>query len=219
MFGRRNDTGRAHRTLAMPKKIIRKTIIAGAIISIIWLCWQVAVNVLLVGWLETTMIPRAAGQAGVERASVIISRLGLFQTKIGPVILGDRDRSFLEVASIKARYTPWGLARGHINTVTVHGVAVNAQYRDGAIVFDGFTPVAPEKEPSTERVSLPVSIDSVKISGAMINLLTESQRFQVPCDLALTASDGAMATITAALDLYPCGQKITVSARSRRAAT
>ena len=198
----------------MPQKIIRKILIAGALISVIWLCWQIAVNVLLAGWLETTVIPRAARQAGLEQASVSISRLGLFETEIGPVVLGNPDRPFLEVAAIKARYTPWGLARGHVNTVTVHGVSVNAQYTDGAITFPGFAPVAPEKAPAAEGASLPVSMDAVKISGAMVNLLTESQRFQVPCDLKLTSSDGTMETIDAVLDLYPCGQQITVTARA-----
>lgn len=198
----------------MPQKIIRKTVIAGAVISVIWLCWQIAVNVVLAGWLETTVIPRVARQAGVEQAGVVISRLGLFGTEIGPVVLGDPDRPFLEVAAIKARYTPWGLARGHVSTVTVHGVVVNAQYRDGAVVFSGFAPVASEKAPAAEGASLPVSMDAVKISGAMVNLLTESQRFQVPCDLVLTANGETMETIDAVLDLFPCGQQITVTARA-----
>jgi|GEM_PF-3028592 len=198
----------------MSKNIIRKTIIAGAILCMIGFCWQVAVNVLLAGWLETTAIPRAAKQAGIEQAGVAISRLGLFETEIGPVVMGNPDRPLIEIASIKANYTPWDLIRGHVGTVTVHGVAVNAQYTDGEIVFPGFLPVASEKKTTIEGASLPVSMDSVKISGVMINLLAKNQLFQVPCNLELTSDSRTMDTINAALDLYLCGQQITVTAQA-----
>lgn len=204
----------------MIKKIIRKTVVAGAVLGVVWFCWQMAVNVFLTGWLEAAVIPRAAKQAGISRARVAILKLGLFETVAGPVLLGNKERPFLEVASIKAGYTPWGLARKHINRVAVHGVVINMEYKDGAVVFHGFAPaqrdsaLGPEEEKNPKAFSLPVTVDSVEITGAMVNLLTEGRLFQIPCELKLTMGGKGTEAIDAALDLFPCGQKITVTAQA-----
>ncbi|MFZ5563091.1 MAG: intermembrane phospholipid transport protein YdbH family protein [Thermodesulfobacteriota bacterium] len=204
----------------MIKKLVTKMLIAGAVLGVAWFCWQMAVNVLLAGWLEAAVIPNAAKQAGISRARVAIVKLGLFETVAGPVMLGNKDRPFLEAASIRARYTPWGALRGHIQRVTVSGVVLNAQYTDDGVVLPGFTPVpaAPAREAGqktdTGADSLPVSVDTIRITGAMVNLLAGDHLFQVPCDASLAIGGKGTTAVNAGIDLFPCGQKITLTAQA-----
>ena len=176
---------------------------------------QLGMNVFLASYLESSLIPETAGRFGIGRTAIDIIRLGPCQTVIGPVRLGDGDKDFLKIASIKINYTPAGLINRHIDRVILDGVTVTAAWRDNSLVLPGFSP-PPATEKTTEEppgLSWPVTIGVLEINNAMINLFLADDLFQVPMTLNLAALDKEMRLIDGTLRLSPRGQELTIRAR------
>jgi hypothetical protein len=176
---------------------------------------QLGLNVFLAGYLESSLIPGTAKRFGIQQAAIDIPRLGLFRTVIGPLRLGDGDRDFLDIASIKINYTPAGLINRHIDRVILDGVTVNAAWRDNSLTLPGFSP-PPATEKTTGKPPVlpwPVTIGALEINNAMINLFLADDLFQVPVTLNLVSLDKGMKVVDTTLSLSPRGQALTVRAR------
>ena len=176
---------------------------------------QLGVNLFLIGYIESSLVPGTAKRFGIEQAAVDILRLGPFRTVLAPVRLGDGGRDFLDIASIKINYTPAGLINRHIDRVILDGVTVNAAWRDKSLTLPGFSP-----PPATGKtigkppgLSWPVTIGALEINNAMINLFLGDDLFQSPMTLSLVSLDKEMTVVDGTLRLSPRGQALTIRAR------
>lgn len=177
---------------------------------------QLAVNPALTNYMSDVFIPRATGRFGIEQASVHISKLGLFETTMGPVRLGDGKTTFFEAGSITVRYTPFGLMGRHIKQLTASGLIVNTAWRENTLSLPGFSRSSSgdtEKNDDSWDWSWPVTFGDLTVSSGLINVAVGDNCLQVPVTLNLKPADRAMNRVDGRLELYPRGQEISLKIR------
>jgi hypothetical protein len=195
----------------MNLKKVFKTLLAAALVFIVVLVvlWQ-----FLPVFIETNILPGLAEENGIGWQEGRIRRIGLTAFEAGPVAIGRDNSAGITVDTVRADYTPLGLFRKRIATITVSGLRLNMAVKDGKMVIHGIDMNRPvqqptEKAPAHDAAESTVAIHRIRITHGVFNLDLQNTLLSIPFDLsARLAPTGEIDSI---LTLSPCGQKVQVA--------
>lgn len=187
------------------------------LIATVLFCLQIVLNLFIAGYIESSLVPKAAEKYGIDNVMVEIRRIGFFGVDIGPLLIGTREDPALLVSSVQVDYNPAGLVIRHIRKVVLSGIELNCKYKDNRLLIPGLdlnrllAAGEPEKvkEPALSEVSLPVSIGSLEVKNAVINFRWNGKPFRIPFELEFVPADKDMTSINCIVSIFPRDQKIT----------
>ena len=187
------------------------------LIATVLFCLQIVLNLFIAGYIESSLVPKAAEKYGIDNVMVEIRRIGFFGVDIGPLLVGTRQDPALLVSSVQVDYNPAGLVIRHIRKVVLSGIELNCEYKDNRLLIPGLdlnrllAAGEPEKvkEPALSEISLPVSIGSLEVKNSVINFRWNGKPFRIPFELKLVPADKDMTSINCIVSIFPRDQKIT----------
>ena len=187
------------------------------LIATVLFCLQIVLNLFIAGYIESSLVPKAAEKYGIDNVMVEIRRIGFFGVDIGPLLVGTRQAPALSVSSVQVDYNPAGLVIRHIRKVVLSGIELNCEYKDNKLLIPGLdlnkllAAGEPEKvkEPDLSEISLPVSIGSLEVKNSVINFRWNGKPFRIPFELKLVPADKDMTSINCIVSIFPRDQKIT----------
>ena len=187
------------------------------LIATVLFCLQIVLNLFIAGYIESSLVPKAAEKYGIDNVMVEIRRIGFFGVDIGPLLVGTRQAPALSVSSVQVDYNPAGLVIRHIRKVVLSGIELNCEYKDNKLLIPGLdlnkllAAGEPEKvkEPDLSEISLPVSFGSLEVKNSVINFRWNGKPFRIPFELKLVPADKDMTSINCIVSIFPRDQKIT----------
>lgn len=190
------------------------------LIATVLFCLQIVLNLFIAGYIESSLVPKAAEKYGIDNVMVEIRRIGFFGVDIGPLLVGTRKDPALLVSSVQIDYNPAGLVIRHIRKVVLSGIELNCEYKNNRLLIPGLdlnrllAAGEPEKvkDPALSEISLPVSIGSLEVKNAVINFRWNGKPFRIPFELKLMPADKDMTSINCIVSIFPRDQKITSKA-------
>lgn len=187
------------------------------LIATVLFCLQIVLNLFIAGYIESSLVPKAAEKYGIDNVMVEIRRIGFFGVDIGPLLVGTRQAPALSVSSVQVDYNPAELVIRHIRKVVLSGIELNCEYKDNKLLIPGLdlnkllAAGEPEKvkEPDLSEISLPVSFGSLEVKNSVINFRWNGKPFRIPFELKLVPADKDMTSINCIVSIFPRDQKIT----------
>jgi len=171
-------------------------------------------------YLESTLLPELARNAGIQHFTAAIQELNFFSTRIHGIRIGNEDRSPLEIDSIQVDYTPSKLFSYHVDKIVFSGLALTCEYKDNIFRIRGLdlekllASFQNQKSPPPSDNPRPsFSIGRVDIHHGLINFIIHNQCISVPVDLQIVPEPGNFHSFTVILELTPRDQIMNLTAK------
>jgi len=173
----------------------------------------------LPAYLEKHLLPRLAADAGLDEIDLEVRRVGLFGADLARIRIGKASGPGLLLDSVQIDYTPGGLLNKTIQRVTVSGVELNFEYRDGRLKLDeglsaalGLQPAQAGKRAQKASVALPFK--RLMLRQSSIRLKANGRIFSVPFKLDLTPDEGSSDRMTADALFWPRDQLVGATVKT-----
>ncbi|QJB56628.1 YdbH domain-containing protein [Pseudodesulfovibrio sp. zrk46] len=158
------------------------------------------------GYLEK-LVPQMAGEMGLPLTEFHIRNAGLFSADIGPVRLGP-EKGGLRLANMHVTYTPESLKQKRVNTVTLEGVSLDAEFADGTFRLPVLDLLPKSESDTSSDNALPdLPLDSIAIIDSVLHCTVDGTPISVPFSALVTPGD----TINVAATIIPRDQQIDVA--------
>jgi hypothetical protein len=208
-------------------------------IAIFWLILVPAFFHFLPIYLETRLIPHLSLKAGIDPHEIRVRRIGWRGADLGPMRLGLRGQTVLQVAAAQLDYSLVSLLRGRIDRVVISGVRIEARLNAEGTGIAGLDDLKSAPTHQAERQAadpnfekeLPISIGRLVIPDGRINAHWGAHSVSVPfkMDLSTAAMEGAatedhtpLESITGTMRVGPEANALhawgTLNVRTRRMA-
>ncbi|MBN2143237.1 MAG: hypothetical protein JW774_01305, partial [Candidatus Aureabacteria bacterium] len=142
----------------------------------------------------------------------IVSITGLTRIHCEELVLSDlkmglKEKSFLEVDSLKTLYSPDRLIKKQIKGIEIQGMRVNMEWTSGRFILPGFdfNALFSVSSKAQQEASLPWKIGSVKIEDSSFQIHMDGKTFKIPFEFfsqcSFPESDGKTCLIHSELKL------------------
>ncbi len=172
-------------------------------------------------YLESKIIPQLAAQAGIAESAVKVRNIGFFGADLGALRVGPEPNPALAVRSVQIDYSPTGLYRQKIDSITLTGVELYGKIQNGGFSLRGLdmekvlAGARPQKQPApASKDTRPyVALENLQIRNSLVILEYKDRSYRVPFDIDIHPQDPEFSRIDVQAFFYPREQNITASAR------
>ncbi len=180
------------------------------------LLFWVALKFFLPWFIETTLLPKMAKNAGISSFSCQIRKLNLTGIDIGQIQVGRG----ISVNSVRVDYGIIDLFHRHVQQISVVGAIGRFSFENGKVIMDGidFSRSAGAEmsanHPETSGKVFPltmVSLDRVSIQNSVVELLWNGNRLRVPFCLESVGSGDGKDAYRYLVNSYVRGQLLQVA--------
>lgn len=163
---------------SLGKKVLKWTILITPWVLALALASGWGLSVWTPRYLER-LVPQLAADMGITLTEFQIRNAGLFSADIGPVQLGDGERS-LRISNVHVTYTPTSLKLGRVSSVELDGVSLLCAW-DGSSFSLPVLDLLPKSEEKSETSDLPVlPLDSLVIRDASLRCDIDGTQLTIP---------------------------------------
>ncbi len=196
-------------------KIILRIVIT--LILLITTGWA-ALTILLPIYLQTSLMPELAANAGIDNFQPHAPHLGLTDAG-GGFHIGSAKSPALTVSSLAARYTLPGLFGKKIKQISLNGVELRFIFRDNQLLMDDSSlqklltsSSSQNNKPKKTEQQLPVFIESIVIKQATLICRANGRHYRIPFEAEINwPSAGNTDQADIEVSLYPRGQQIKLT--------
>jgi hypothetical protein len=176
---------------------------------------------LLPRFIETRIQVAIEDQLSTKSALQVFS-LGMQESSIGNMAIGDEAAPAISIASIQARYSLKSLFERKLEMIHINGLTLHLEISDNEITFPGIDLKTildrngkPDISNQVSQDNVPVLIDALQVSNGLVNVLYENNTILVPFDLSLKKieqEDKQLLPVYALdLQLSPQGERILIN--------
>ena len=191
----------------------------------------IIIAVFIAGLVFSSFLPKIARNrivAEISRAtgldlSMVIRKIDLFGMDAADVLIKGENRSGIRIDAIRIDYSPGSLFQKKITGLSINGVDLYAEYRDGRFRIPGLVPYPekrrPEPTPGGSRDAVHDIIDgarrygieTLKVENATLYFCYGGREFRIPMEAELHLAGKNSGSLTGDLLVNPFGQKIHLS--------
>jgi hypothetical protein len=173
----------------------------------------------LPGFLESKIISILKKDAAITDLALDFHELDLDGANLGSLRIGTPENPALIIRSIHIDYSPGGIYQKKIKKVSINGVELYGELRNGRFGFRGFDlekvfaqfDSAETKKKAPDDHQYPFFPQLIEINnGALICILNE-KTYRVPFEMNLARQENAVHNLQANIRLYPRGQAVHIS--------
>lgn len=199
--------------MASKKKILKVSAVTFIVVLLVAL---VTLNYIIPLIIKSIILPTVEKQLGVKKLKCDIRRIGISGADLGSVSLGGEGRPSLSIKSIQVNYSLTDILRGRVGKMTLSGVTVSAEIKDGNLVIDGLDyqkfSAGPDKKDVSENKSSSSSlllIRELQVTNLTLLVRHGARRFSMPVNLKLTAPENSMDELNCVLNIWPRDHRVS----------
>jgi len=209
------------------REIDKRTAAAGAFAALASvLALYIAANSLLPVWVERRLNSMLGDLSGSSDVHCEVLRFDAFGAELGQFRVGPKGSPALLFESCNLRYSPLSLMSRRIDKLTLSGLDLNCQLREGKLSIPGFksskgagnagSEEAPYLALLRQLAALPVSFELIEVKNAQLSIDGDKFTLLCPFECNVIPEDAAWSAAQISLQLQPNGQRISVETRISR---
>ena len=168
-------------------------------------------------YVETTLLPEINKGIKIGRIKCNVRNIGLFQTDLTEVKLGNELNSTLSIDSIRINYSPFSLLNKHIDKVILSGIKLQMEYNNNNLSFPGLDLKSLLSSNSTDDSSKmnftpPVSIGCIEIRNSTILIERDGKTYRFQITLRVNPLKQDYSTLGALFEISHQDYKVKLEA-------
>lgn len=187
-------------------------------LCIIIFCLYLTLHISLPGILSSFIFPEIAKKAGIDRFSCDVRRIGLCGSDFSSIKIGDKTRPGILIDSIKIDYSPIGIFRKNIKSLSFSGIKLFCDYEKGNLTIPGLYPLksvtsgdVPTNNPRSLNLNAGFQINYVKVSNAFVYASIEGKNYKIPLEIESRSQKNKISCFSGILNASPSGCEVRVT--------
>ena len=171
-------------------------------------------------YLEAKVIPQLLAKTGITDFAFKIRHIGIYSADLGALRIGPEQKPALLIQSAQIDYTPKALYRQKIERITLGGIELFGEVKDGKVSLRGIdldeilTKLRSKQAsvPEPESDLLPIFLRELAISNAVVVVKIDDQQHRIPFEINVTPVNAGYRLLSLTASMYPRGQLIRTEA-------
>jgi hypothetical protein len=171
-------------------------------------------------YLESRVIPRFMAETGIQDFAVKVRHIGIYGTDLGALRIGPAQKPALVIQSAQIDYTPKELYRKKIERMTLSGIELYAEFKDGKFaprsinLAEALTQLQSNRESAPEsKDELPLFFPSeLEIRNAVIIFKIDDRTYRIPFEISVTPAKEDDNRLNLKASMYPLGELVHAEA-------
>jgi hypothetical protein len=167
--------------------------------------------------IQNHLLPGIIQRSGLDGVSLTIRKLDLFGLDLADIQMGEENKTGLTVDTVKIDFSPRTLFRKQVKTLSINGVDLFCDFKNGSLTIPGILPwpESPEspvpmdgESPRSLQEALGFGVETLKLLNVRIFIPLENSQVVVPLEATLQSGKDRPDLLSCTLKAFPFGQII-----------
>jgi len=172
-------------------------------------------------YLESRIIPQLVSETGIADFAFNVRHIGVYGADLGALRIGPEQTPALLIRSAQIDYTPKELYQKKIARMTLSGVEVYGEFKDGKFrlrsidLDEALTKLQSNRAPRPESegdVPL-IFLRKLEIRNAVVILKTDDRIYRMPLEINVVPEKEDYNRLNLTVSMYPLGELVRAEAR------
>ncbi|MBU4315792.1 MAG: YdbH domain-containing protein [Proteobacteria bacterium] len=167
--------------------------------------------------LQNHLLPAIIQRSGLDGLSLSIRKLDLFGLDLANIHMGGEQKTGLTVDTVKIDFSPKTLLNKQVKVLSINGVDLFCEFKNGSLVIPGILPwpEPPEaslqmegKTPHSLQEAMGFGVETLNLLNVRIFIPLENRQVVIPLEATLQSRKDRPDLIFCTLKAFPFGQEI-----------
>ena len=172
-------------------------------------------------YLESRIIPQLVAKTGIADFAFKVRHIGIYGADLGALRIGPEQKPALLIRSAQIDYTPKELYQKKIERMTLSGIEVYGEYKDGKFALRSIDLDQALTMLQSNRASMPESegdlplifLRELEIRNAVIIFKIDDRTHRIPFEISVAPEKEDYTRLNLTVSMYPLGELVRAEAR------